>query len=302
MITVLTGDNSFEIRQRLLDITKTASSEAESIEGENLSLADLSSLLLGVSLFSQSKVIILKGLSSNSVAWSKLEDYIQKIDQQTELILVEPSLDKRTKTYKELKKHASIEVYESWTYKDSAKAVDWVVKAASDLGLKATKSEAKYLIERVGFNQWKLHSSIEKLALVGSMSKNMVDAIVEEDIHENVFQLLETALTGDANKVIKIIHGLERSEDPYKIFGLMFSQLFQLVALASAPSVDDVIKDLKLHPYAAKKQSSLANKINQHKLHKTIEMFAESDEAIRFARPDAVWAELTRLLVFVCKI
>lgn len=302
MITVLTGDNSFEIRRRVLAIKSGATGEVESIDGENLTVNDLPSLLLGMTLFSQNRTIILKHVAANQAVWVKLADYISKIDDSTSLVIVEPSLDKRTKTYKELKAQATIEVCQAWTYRDESQAIGWVMATAEELGIKPSRAEAKHLVERVGYDQWLLQASIEKLALIGSMARGMIDTIVEEDVHENVFQLLETVLLGNVSAVVEMTSRLEPREEPYKIFGLLFSQLFQLVALASAPSVEVAAKDLKLHPYAAQKQSQLAAKVSRDKLDQTVELFAESDQSIRFARPDQVWAEVTKLLIAVCKI
>ncbi|MDN5819123.1 MAG: DNA polymerase III subunit delta [bacterium] len=302
MITVLTGDNSFEIRRRVLAIKSAARGEVESIDGDSLAVNDLPSLLLGMTLFNPDRTIILKHVAANSGVWAKLAEYISKIDDKTSLVIVEPSLDKRTKTYKELKAQATIETYEAWTYRDESRAINWVIKTAEDLGLKSNRAEAKHLVDRVGYDQWQLDSALQKLALIGSMSRGMIDTIVEEDVHANVFQLLETVLLGSVSNVVDMTNQLERTEEPYKIFGLLFSQLFQLVALASAPSVDVAAKDLKLHPYAAKKQSQLASRVSQAKLDQAVKLFAESDQSIRFARPDQVWAEVTKLLVAVCQL
>lgn len=302
MITVLTGDNSFEIRRRVMAIKAAATGEVESIDGENLTVNDLPSLLLGLTLFNQNRTIILKQIAANSAVWIKLADYLSKIDDSTNLVVVEPSLDKRTKTYKELKALAKLETYPAWTYRDESQAVGWVMARAEEMAIKASRAEAKHLVERVGYDQWHLEGALQKLALIGSMSRGMIDTIVEADVQENVFQLLETVLLGDVAAVVDMINRLEPKEEPYKIFGLLFSQLFQLVALASAPSVETAAKDLKLHPYAAQKQSQLARRVSQAKLDRTVELFATSDQSIRFARPDQVWAEVTRLLVAVCKI
>ena len=108
MITVLTGDNSFELTRALDKIVAAFAGTAEKFDGVDLELGQLPDLLLGGTLFATERLIIIKQLSENKQLWDALPDWLEKTDSDVHVVLIEPKPDKRTKTYKELKKHADV--------------------------------------------------------------------------------------------------------------------------------------------------------------------------------------------------
>lgn len=73
----------------------------EVIEGESLTLNDMPSVFLGMSLFSEIRNILIKDLGVNKECFSELIKYA---NSNNKVILWESKLDKRTNVYKELKK------------------------------------------------------------------------------------------------------------------------------------------------------------------------------------------------------
>ena len=63
MIHVLTGNNLYEIRLRQAEIVKELNSPIKQPNVDELTLSDLSVLLLGENLFSETATVILNGLS-----------------------------------------------------------------------------------------------------------------------------------------------------------------------------------------------------------------------------------------------
>ena len=63
MIHILTGDNSYAIKNRLQKLLKESATSANQPPIENLTLSDLSVLLLGENLFSEKQTVILNNLS-----------------------------------------------------------------------------------------------------------------------------------------------------------------------------------------------------------------------------------------------
>ncbi|HRQ98181.1 MAG TPA: hypothetical protein PK265_02565, partial [Candidatus Saccharibacteria bacterium] len=69
MIQFIVGDNSFEVERMVKSIIDRSSVVAEIIDGEELTLAGLPDLLMGSSLFSDSRLVIIKNLSDNKSLW-----------------------------------------------------------------------------------------------------------------------------------------------------------------------------------------------------------------------------------------
>lgn len=98
MIKIFYGDDRTRATK---DIKKSLGENYEVIDGENLDASDLPSLLLGTSLFSASRNILIRDLSANLPCFEKLKDYE---NTPHNVIIFESKLDKRLKSVKELEK------------------------------------------------------------------------------------------------------------------------------------------------------------------------------------------------------
>src|SRR5690606_15292735 len=96
MITLLFGDNSFEIERSLNGIVSSSSAVAEKFDGLELSPAQLGDIFMGVSLFNDQRLIIVRGLAENKVVFSELEKWLPRLSEHIHLVLVESKIDKRT--------------------------------------------------------------------------------------------------------------------------------------------------------------------------------------------------------------
>src|ERR1035437_6433304 len=100
MITVLIGENTFEIQRALDLIARDFDGKVEKIDGSNLQLSQLPDILMGVSLFAMSRTVVIRNLSENRAVWPVFGDWLSKISDDIHLILAESKPDKRTATYK----------------------------------------------------------------------------------------------------------------------------------------------------------------------------------------------------------
>lgn len=297
MITVLTGENSFEIARALDAIIESFGGTPEKFDGSELELAQLPDLLLGGMLFASERLIIIKELSANKALWDVLPEWLEKVSADTRIVLVEPKPDKRTKTFKELKKHADVKEFDLWGERDTYAAEVWVADEAARQGMALDKKSAHALVERVGLDQWQLYHAIEKLSVLDEITPDVITDIVEPNPSENVFNLLDAALRGDVKKVSDMIAVLQRTQDPYMTFGLLSGQAFQLVALAnsSKPS-SELASTIGAHPYALSKLAPHAKAFGKSGTKKIVRIFADTDVAMKSSATDP-WLLIEKALV-----
>lgn len=282
MITVFTGENSFETSRALNDLVTAFAGDAERYDGEELQLSQLPDLLMGGTLFASERLVIIRDLSSNKQLWDVLSEWLERATSDVHVVLLEPKPDRRTKTYKELKKYATVKEFTVWGDRDVGLAEKWVVGEAKAQNLELDRKAAQVLVERVGLDQWQLYHALEKLAALGKATPQIIEAVIEAAPTENVFNLLDAALRGDAARVSEMIETLRRTQDPYMTFGLLAGQVFQLAALAasSAPSAD-VAKDIGAHPYALGKLAPHATSLGRNGTKKLVAIFADTDTAMK---------------------
>ena len=299
MITLLTGENSFENERALREIIVSFSGVVERVDGADLELRQLPDLLMGATLFAEKRLVIVKKLSENKTIWGVLADWIKRMSSDIHLVLVEEKPDKRTKTYKELQAVATVRESKLWTERDSGRAEQWVVEEAGQLGFALDKKSAHALVERVGVNQWLLSQALEKLSVVDEVTPQLIESIIDPNPLENVFVLFESALKGDAVKIKKVLGVLETAEDPYRLLGLLSTQAVQLAMLAVSdkPSAE-VAKDMGVHPFALSKLAPAAKRLGRSGARKVIAAFAEADMAVKSSAVDP-WLLIERALMKV---
>lgn len=282
MITVLTGENSFELTRALSQIAADFSGTAEKYDGGELELSRLPDLLQGGTLFSSDRLVIIKSLSDNKQLWEVLPEWLEKTDADIHVVLVEPKPDKRTKTFKDLKKYATVKEFTQWGDRDTMQAEKWVVDEAQQQGLALDKKLAQQLVARVGLDQWQLYHAIEKLAVLGEVTVESIEEHIEPNPTENVFNLFEAALRGDGKKVSQMIKTLQLSQDPYMTFGLLSGQAFQLAVLAATDKPSgEVASSIGAHPYALGKLAPYAKRLGKGGTKRIVKIFADTDMAMK---------------------
>jgi len=298
MIRFLIGDNSYEITQALRSIESSFQGAAERIDGSALQLRDLPDLLMAATLFSDKRLVIIKDLSENKSVWSDFFTWLPRISDDIELVLVDTKPDKRTVTFKDLKKIATLQEFPAWSDRDTMKAESWTADEAKKLGVALDRRLVQLIVARVGMDQWQLASALEKLSLLEAVTVQAIEDTIDPRPFENVFNLFETALKGDAKKVHNMIRTLELTEEPYKLFALLSSQAFQLAAIQSADSSSNPAKDFGIHPFVVSKLSAYANRMNRRDIKQVIDAFAGADADIKLSRAEP-WLLIERALLKV---
>jgi DNA polymerase III delta subunit len=292
MIQFFTGDNSFEIDRAVHALSDSFQGEVQKIDGSELALRDLPDLLMSTTLFSDKRLVIIKDLSSNKTIWPLLPDWLDRVSDDVDLILIDEKPDKRTATYKVLKE--AVHEFPAWTDRDTAKAETWLLQQ----DLKLDKKSAHRIVERVGVDQWQLSSALEKLRFLDEITEETIDETIDARPSENVFNLFETALRGNAAKVHQMIATLELTEDAYQIFALLASQAFQLAAIQAAGAGDNPAKDFGIHPFVVSKLSNYARNLSTKEIRAIIKAFADADADIKLSRAEP-WLLVERALLVV---
>ena len=297
MLSLIVGENSFESVREVTRLIQDFEGDIHRLDGTVLEVAQLPDLLMGSTLFADKKLVIIKNLSENKLLWNVLPDWLPRLSDDVHLVIVEAKPDKRTKAYKELRENAAIREFAPWTERDVARAEQWVIEEAKANGFALDKKSAQALVRRVGVEQWSLYQAIQKLAALPVVDLATIENVIEATPSENVFNLLEAALKGNAAKVRQMLQILETTEDPYRLFGLLSGQVFQLAVLgASDKPVASVASDLGAHPFALSKLAPYVNKLDREGIRKIVAAFAEADAGMKTSVTEP-WLLIERALL-----
>lgn len=282
MIHVLTGNNLYEIRLRQAEIVKELNSPIKQPNVDELTLSDLSVLLLGENLFSESTTVILNGLSERKDIFEPAINLIIKNKDKTNVILIENTLDKRTIIYKNLVKNAKIEDHKEYTDRDQVFLAKWLQNYIKEKNISSLKTPSPKIIQTlinwVGPNQEQLAHAADRLLFMNDFSEEGIKTYIPKTPSSFAFDLLATAINKDTKKLDKIMEELKQTQDPYMLFGLLTSQLIQVAALSNAPSNENVAKDLGASPYAVSNLKRVI-KISSINAKKALDIFYDADKA-----------------------
>ena len=176
-----------------------------------------SSLLLAadsMSLFSEKKVIDLRLVSAKPGAEGSkaLVNYCARIPEDTLLLITAAKLDasaKKSKWVTTLEQHGvAIQV---WPLA-GADLMNWIQQRMQNKGLSADKTGLRIIASRVEGNLLAAAQEIEKLYVLygqGQLSEQQIEAVVADASRYDVFNLVDAALSGRVNRVLKILAGLQ---------------------------------------------------------------------------------------------
>jgi DNA polymerase-3 subunit delta len=238
----------------------------ERVDGEGYDPMQLPQLLQGASLFAARRLVVLKNAAANKSLWEALADWAEKVPDETTLVVVEPQPDKRTRTYKMLKSKTD---FKEFVQPSDNELAAWAQEQAKKLGATLSAPDARYLTERTGRDQWRMNHELDKLASYQpEITRQTIDNLVEPSPEGTAFELLDAALAGNTARVTSLIRNLKTEEDPYKLFGLLASQVHTLavVAVAGTRSPDQIAKDAGLHPFVVRKSQAVARQLGPAKI------------------------------------
>lgn len=276
MISVLTGNNQADLGNRLHELMGNFIKEhselaLERIDAEEAGAQAILDAVASMPFLSQRKLVIVRGLSSDKQALEILEQIISSISDSTDLIIYEPSLDKRTAYYKRLK---SVGQFEEYVEPDARDLPKWLVGKAAELGGSLSPADANYLAERVGANQQLLAGELEKLISYDpKISRQNIDLLSEKSPQSKVFDLLDAAFGGQKKRALTLYEEQRAARvEPQFIMAMLAWQL-RLITIASLSSHRDanqVVKDAGVSVYPLSKAQGLAAKLTRGRLRELV--------------------------------
>lgn len=283
--------------------------EYRQYDGSEMTIGELPTALGGQSLFGGDEVVVLGDASTNKDLWVALEPWIEKLDADTTLVLLENKLDKRTKTYKLLQKHAKVIACDNWPARQSGQAELWLGEYAKSLGATLDTAARRDMVQRAirpsivddkpVVDQQLLATATQQLALSeGAVTPDLIETILPPSLNENVFVLLERAIQRDIATVQRMVSHLRSAQqDGHQTLALLASQATNLAALVlSDDSTDQIAADIGAHPYALRQLAPLARDCSRQRIRLVVQSLARADEQLKSSRGEA-WELIEKSLV-----
>ncbi|MGH7157175.1 MAG: DNA polymerase III subunit delta [Candidatus Saccharimonadales bacterium] len=284
MIVTLTGTNFYLLKSRLDElvsefIKKHGELALERIDAEEADSQAILDTAQSLPFLASRKMVVVRNIGANKTASGQIEQIIGSAGDTTDLIFYEPSPDKRTAYFKELKGQTRLEEFNEM---DAAALTKWLAGEARDQGGELSLTDANYLVERIGNNQEQLANELAKLITYEpKITRQNIELLTEKTPQSKVFDLLDAAFGGNKKRALEL-YAEQRNQkvEPQAIMAMIAWQL-KLLALAKTgrgKSPQQIAKDAGLSPYPLMKAQNLARKIDDKKLAGMVAEALEIDE------------------------
>lgn len=287
MITTLTGSNDYQrtlaLHKLVADFVETYTDMAvERFDGENTPTDRLREALQSLPFLTPRKLVVLREPAQQKDFAEHIADIIQQVPETTDVIIVEPKLDKRLAYYKTLKKLTD---FQDHAELDANGLARWAVAYVQERGGSLSAPDARQLVERVGAQQQAIHLELTKLlAYDPAISAQSIEALTTRLPHSTVFALLDAAFHGQPAKTMALYQEQrDLKVEPQAILALLVWQLhtLALVKAAAGKSTDEIAKLARLNPFVVRKSQALARTISLSTLRRYIADLASLDYQLK---------------------
>jgi DNA polymerase III subunit delta len=284
MITTLAGSNSFTLQSKLdgfigAFIKEQGDLAVERVDGQEAEFEKIRESLTSLPFLASKKLVVIRDGSANKKFAEEAEQIFNEVPETTDVILVEPKLDKRLAYYKFIKKSTDFQEFNEMDINGLAK---WLADEAKAKKGSLNIGDARYLAERVGADQQLLSNELEKLLLYDAqITRQTIDLLTEAAPQSTIFQLLEAAFAGNDKRSLQLYEEQRALKvEPQQIIAMLAWQINVLAVIKTAGdrSADQIAKEARLNPFVVRKSQSIARQLSLGELKKLISDLLDIDK------------------------
>ena len=235
---------------------------------------------------------------------SALVEYAAQTDSEDVLLITSDKIDKRIQQGRWFKALDSAGVtVQIWPI-ESGRLPDWIAQRMKTYGKKMDRDAASLIAERVEGNLLAARQEIDKLALLVDKDtvdlKDVMEAVSDSSRFE-VFDLVESCLSGDTDRVARMLRGLRgEGAEPMSIFGALMWEIRRVCSMsyeitAGTPR-DSVFANYRVWQQRKFATNSILKRYSDKQLHILLQRATLVDKAMKGAIKANAWDLLENYL------
>jgi DNA polymerase-3 subunit delta len=261
-----------------------------------------------ISLFSSKRLLELRlgSTKPGKEGGSIMVKYAENLPVDNVLIITAGRLDKQaqnTKWFRTLD-NAGITV-QIWPV-TTGQLPGWIKQRVARQGKQINMDAATLIADRVEGNLLAAKQEIDKLCLLINKSEITPDDVlkaVSDSTRFNVFELIESALTANTTRTVRMLNGL-RSEgvEPGNIYGILMWELRRLCSMAYRIKTGAPLEKLftEYRVWDNERQRAMKNCLHRHRIddmHRLLRFAVQIDRKIKSSDRIFVWDILQAFLL-----
>lgn len=240
-----------------------------------------------ISLFGDTKLIIINTTFKEEIDIDKLEDYLKNYNTNSYLVFVSnDKIDTRRKLYKLITKYGTVE--------DVSNDNNYIRSYIKEY-IKDYKIDINYFLSKVNDDLDNIKNELDKLMLYKLEDKNItnndIDDLVISNIEDDIFALTDSVINRNIDRSLELYNKfMEKNYEPIYIIGLLgnqFTLLYQVKKLYNmGKNNNDIASILNVHPYRVKLAIQNSYYYTESDLIKYIYKLANLDKDIKTGNID----------------
>lgn len=290
MIFLLYGPESFRRQQKLKDLKdkfiNTLDPLGQSlsfIDGSKCSLNELNDTLNAGSLFTKKRMLVIENIFLNKQEhiFPEILNLCKKNSgDDANIIVFNEEEIKRTTLKNEIKKFADWLLKQNYVQEFKAlnklQLDNFVKEKIKASGAQITSSAINLLLAKTTNDLWRLNNEINKLIAASNkqtIDDKLVGDLVAGEVEESIFVLIDALVAKKNELAIRLLETqLSAGMSIEYILAMLQRQIrimlsIKILQTENNLSQNDIIKNLKLHPFVVQKSSQQAKNFSLEELH-----------------------------------
>lgn len=249
--------------------------------------------------FADKRVVLIEDSGLFKEKNERLNAYFENLPDYLVLVFSEKEVDKRNKLYKTAAQYDRVIACST---PDEKALTNWILVELKKSRKSIKKSTLELFLSGAGTDLNFLSNELEKLIAYsgdrGEITAQDVRAVCSVQIENRIFDMISNAAAGRREKALQEYYDLLiLKEAPMRILYLMersFDQLLRIKQLSSAGADErQIAEQLKMHPYAVKKNRQLTHRYSMAELRQAVEDLVAAEEDVKTGMlPDKMSVEL----------
>lgn len=265
-----------------------------------------------LSLFTSKRIIELRMSSPKpgKEGGRVLLEYVEQLNKDNLLIISSDKLDKSAQNNKWVKAFEKAGVLIQIWPVAPAQLPGWIQNRMLSREKRITLDAARLIALRVEGNLLAAQQEIDKLILL--IEKNDIDTedvitAVADSSRYDVFDLIDSAFLGNANRTLHMLHGLRNEGiDPMAIFGAWMWEFRRVCSIAhqyeSGSNLESLFKSYRVWDQKKRSVNAVLQRHSGNSFDKLLAFCATIDRTIKSSRREQAWDQFNTLLLAIAGV
>lgn len=265
-----------------------------------------------LSLFASRRIIELRMNSPKpgKEGGKVLLEYAQQLNEDNLLIISSDKLDKSAQNNKWVKAIEKIGVLIQVWPVSPAQLPGWIQNRLQSKQKSITLDAARLVALRVEGNLLAAQQEIDKLILL--IEKDDIDtedviAAVADSSRYDVFDLIDSAFLGNANRTLHMLQGLRNEgTEPMALFGAWMWEFRRLCSIAhqyeSGSNLESLFKSYRIWDQKKRSMNAVLQRHSGQSFDKLLRFCATIDRTLKSSRREQAWDQFNTLLLAIAGV